>query len=86
MTHTTFSHTIYPNPFSNEVKITATETVNGEANIAVYNVLGEQIYTKTENCTETKEFTIDGNAWKPGVYFYSICTEDGVLQGKIIKE
>ena len=79
-------HQVYPNPFSSEVKITAAQGVNGVANIAVYNILGEQVYGKTENCTETKEFTIDGNTWKPGVYFYSISTEDGVLQGKILKE
>ncbi len=79
-------HTVYPNPFISKVKITAVQAVEGEANIAVYNVLGEQVYSKTDNCTETKEFTIDGNTWKPGVYFYSISTEDGVLQGKILKE
>ncbi len=79
-------HDVYPNPFTNEVKITAAQAVEGEANIAVYNVLGEQIYSKTYNCAETKEFIIDGSTWKSGVYFYSICTEDGVLQGKIIKE
>lgn len=79
-------HTVYPNPFTSEVKITAAQAVEGEANIAVYNVLGEQIYSKTYNCAETKEFIIDGSTWKPGVYFYSISTKDGLLQGKIVKE
>lgn len=79
-------HDVYPNPFTNEVKITAAQAVEGEANIAVYNVLGEQIYSKTYNCAETKEFIIDGSTWKPGVYFYSISTESGLLQGKIVKE
>lgn len=79
-------HTVYPNPFNGEVKITAAQGVNGLANIVVYNVLGEQVYSKNENCTETKEFTIDGSAWNPGVYFYSINTENGLMQGKIVKE
>lgn len=79
-------HTVYPNPFTNEVKITAAQAVNGTANIQVYNVLGEQVYSKTENCADTKEFGIDGSAWKPGVYFYSINTENGLMQGKIVKE
>lgn len=83
---TTLSHTVYPNPFTSEVKITAAQAVEGEANIAVYNVLGEQVYSKTYNCAETKEFIIDGSTWKPGVYFYSISTKDGLLQGKIVKE
>lgn len=79
-------HTVYPNPFTSEVKITAAQAVEGEANIAVCNILGEQVYSKTENCTATKEFTINGSAWKAGVYFYRISTEKGLLQGKIVKE
>ena len=82
---TSLTHAVYPNPFSGEVKIAAAQNVNGVANIAVYNVLGEQVYSKIENCTETKEFTIDGGTWKAGVYFYSISTKDGLLQGKIVK-
>ena len=79
-------HTVYPNPFTNEVSITAAQTVNGEANIVVYNVLGEQVYCKAESCTEATQFVIDGSEWKSGIYFYRISTEDGVLQGKIVKE
>lgn len=79
-------HVVFPNPFTSEVKIAAAQAVNGESNIVVYNMLGERVYSKVENCTETQNFTIDGSAWKPGVYFYSISTENGVLQGKIVKE
>lgn len=85
-TANSLQHTVYPNPFNGEVRITAAQAVNGMANIMVYNVLGEQVYNKAENCSETQDFTIDGSAWKPGVYFYSISTENGVLQGKIVKE
>lgn len=85
-TANSLQHTVYPNPFNGEVRITAAQPVNGVANIVIYNVLGEQVYSKSENCTETQDFTIDGSAWKPGVYFYSINTKDGVLQGKIVKE
>jgi hypothetical protein len=82
----TGTNNVYPNPFNGEVRITAAQAVDGAANIVVYNVLGEQVYSKAINCTETHDFTIDGSAWKPGVYFYSISTENGVLQGKIVKE
>ena len=80
------SHYVYPNPFTNKVKITAAQAVNGTANIQFYNVLGEQVYSKTENCADTKEFIIDGSALKPGIYFYSISTENGMMQGKILKD
>jgi len=84
--HNNLSHSVYPNPFANEVKIIANQAVNGTANIQVYNVLGEQVYSKTENCADTKELTIDGSALKPGIYFYRINTENGLLQGKIVKD
>lgn len=80
------AHTVYPNPFTDEVKIKAADAVNGTANIHVYNLLGEHVYQQTQCCTETKEFTIDGSALKPGIYFYCIDTDQGLLQGKIVKE
>lgn len=80
------SHQVSPNPFTNEVRITTAEAVSGTANIQVFNVLGEQVYSKTENCADTNEFSIDGSTLKPGIYFYRINTENGLMQGKIVKE
>ena len=79
-------HTAYPNPFTNEVRITTANAVNGPANIQVYNVLGAQVYQQTVNCTDTNEFTIKGSALKPGIYFYQVSTEEGMIQGRIVKE
>ena len=80
------SHSVYPNPFTNEVRITTAQGMNGMANVQVYNVLGEQVYCKTVNCAETKEFSIDGGVWKSGVYFYSISTDQARLYGRIVKK
>ena len=83
---TSKNHTVHPNPFTDEVRITTADAVNGAANVQVYNVLGAQVYQQTVNCTDAKEFTIDGSALKPGIYFYSINTENGLMQGRIVKE
>ena len=80
------NHTVHPNPFTNEVRIKAADAVNGTANIQVYNVLGAQVYQQTINCSDTNEFTIKGGALKPGIYFYSISTENGLMQGRIVRE
>lgn len=79
-------HEVFPNPFNGEVRITSSEAINGNANINVYNVLGTQIHHQTINCANTTEFVWDGSQVPSGIYFYSISTEDGLLQGKIIKE
>ena len=83
---TTLTHTVYPNPFTHEVRINAAEAVNGNASINVFNVLGEQVISKAMNCNETTEFVIDGSSLNAGIYFYSIATENGTLQGRIVKE
>lgn len=83
---TTLAHTIYPNPFTNEVRINAAEAVNGNASISVFNVLGEQVISKAMNCSETTEFVIDGSSLNAGIYFYNISTENGELKGRIVKE
>ncbi len=79
-------HLAMPNPFNSEFLIAAADAVNGTAQVMLYNLLGELVYSRTENCAYTQEFTIDGSALKPGVYFYSIDTSNGVIQGKIVKE
>ena len=77
---------VYPNPFSGEVRINAAEAVNGNANISVFNVLGEQVISRAMQCNGTTEFVIDGSSLMSGIYFYSIATENGKLQGRIVKE
>ncbi|MCQ2305054.1 MAG: T9SS type A sorting domain-containing protein [Bacteroidales bacterium] len=83
---TTLTHTVYPNPFTHEVRINAAEAVNGSASISVFNVLGEQVISKAMNCSETTEFVIDGSSLNAGIYFYNISTENGELKGRIVKE
>ena len=77
---------VYPNPFISEVHISAAEAVNGNANISVYNILGEQVISKAMQCNGTTEFVIDGSSLMSGIYFYSISTENGMMQGRIVKE
>lgn len=79
-------HLVFPNPFTNEVRITTADAVNGNADIQIYNVLGAQVYRQTVNCKDTKEFTIDGSTLKSGIYFYRISTKKGQMRGKIVKK
>ena len=79
-------HSVYPNPFSGMVRINSSETVNGVAQVSVYNILGIQVYTESIRCIETTEFVIDGSALNSGIYFYNIATKNGNMQGKIVKE
>ena len=83
---TATTSTVYPNPFQTSFTVNAVNPVSGKAVVNVYNVLGENVYTKAMNCSETTEFVIDGSNLNAGIYFYSINTENGTLQGRIVKE
>ena len=77
---------VYPNPFQTSFTVSAANPVSGKAVVNVCNVLGENIYTKVMQCNGTTEFVIDGSSLMSGIYFYSIATENGKLQGRIVKE
>lgn len=83
---TATTSTVYPNPFQTSFTVKAVNPVSGKAVVNVYNVLGENVYTKAMNCNNTTEFVIDGSSLNAGIYFYSISTEKGTLQGRIVKE
>lgn len=79
-------NSVYPNPFSNEVRIRTAETINGNALINVFNVLGEKVYGKAVSCNDSNEFVIEGGHLESGVFFYDIVTDNSRIRGKIIKE
>ena len=79
-------HEVIPNPFTDEVRIKSAQPLDGVARVQLYDVLGRRVYDATENGHAVNEFIIDGSALKPGIYFYDINTEKGVMRGKILKE
>lgn len=86
ITANSLSHSVYPNPFTNNVTINAAEPVNGVATFTVYNTIGEMVYSSTINCSETTEFRWNADDNANGVYLYQISTEKGMIQGRVVKE
>ncbi len=71
---------VYPNPATNNVTISSTENLQS---IAIYDILGKQIFTKTSNNSSE---TIDVSSFDNGVYFARILSENSVLSTiKIVK-
>ncbi|HXB12928.1 MAG TPA: T9SS type A sorting domain-containing protein, partial [Bacteroidia bacterium] len=73
---------LYPNPNSGLFTVSR-ENTNVKAEVGIYNMLGEKIYT-TELSTENTE--IDLNHKAGGLYLYRVVTESGTLisEGKFI--
>ncbi|HTA81441.1 MAG TPA: T9SS type A sorting domain-containing protein [Bacteroidia bacterium] len=84
------SNVLYPNP-SNGIFTLQTQSVSGENEISVYNVLGERIYcyqflNSTGAASSNMQFVIDLSDKSAGTYFYRLTAEDGHLEkaGKLI--
>ena len=72
---------IYPNPAKDFVKVS---TVNGQqSTVKVYNTLGMLVEEIEINSNETE---INVSDYNPGIYFFSIQTENGNVTRKIVVE
>ena len=77
---TTVDATLYPNPVNNILNIDAKEQITS---ISVYNLTGQQIFTKTMN---TKTSTVDMSAYKAGVYIIEVNSNANTRTYKVIKK
>lgn len=75
---TTF--TAYPNPVKDKLNIGYTESIK---DVTVYNLLGQQLFTKTINATEGQ---IDMSNLSTGTYLIKVSSGDKVHTMKVIKE
>ena len=64
---------IYPNPATTLLTVSG----NDIQKIEVYNLVGQEIYTGTENTINTESFA-------PGTYFVKVTTSNGVLTQKAV--
>ncbi|MEZ0004795.1 surface protein [Flavobacterium sp. 28YEA47A] len=73
---------MYPNPAKNQLHFEFTDSQNSEIQkIAITNMLGQTIYTITENPK-----SIDVSLLASGIYQISVSTDRGNWNGKFIKE
>lgn len=77
----------YPNPFNGSTIIPVELTQKTNVTIRVYNVLGEEVFTKTYNNTLNglNEFEISGN-FNSGFYIYTVEAGGYTVSGKMLAE
>jgi hypothetical protein len=71
---------LYPNPVKDILNISSETTIT---NIAIYNLLGQEVMTKSVNDTEN---SIDVSNLTSGTYFVKVTADNTVKTSKIIKE
>ena len=75
--------TIYPNPFTNEIRLKLNSSNVESYSVYVYNVLGKRIYSSIELNNET---TINLKTYPKGTYIIKLKTEDFIYTERVVKE
>lgn len=76
----------FPNPFSTGTKIGFNESLGGEVDLRVFNMLGGEVHLERIMSTVGENyFDFSGSSLMPGYYLYAIVREDKVLNGRLIK-
>jgi hypothetical protein len=77
---------VYPNPATDYVTIELPENLPQNAELKLYNALGQMVFQRSLNKGE-KAIKLDLKGFEIGAYFFEIIGEDGVLgSGKFVKE
>jgi PKD repeat protein len=76
---------LFPNPSSGEIEVRATNVTDNTVQIRIYNVLGQEVYScSEENTTGTVSKQIDLANLSSGSYFVKVITGKGSQNSKLI--
>lgn len=74
---------VYPNPFTNEIKIKLPEYIKGNYDFKVSDITGKTIYRKNQN---ERSFVWNGSSLPKGVYILSIESNGKTIAKKVVKK
>ncbi len=79
--------TVYPNPFSSEINITANLLMKNSISVSVYNMSGQLVKSNSFGTTPAGKhtFTLNVDNLESGIYFYQVVTNKVISTGKIVK-
>src|SRR5690606_11686394 len=77
---------VYPNPVTNILNISADLVSIADATVELYDVTGKLVYKNAELFYNTNSATIDISTLQPGVYMLKLQTDNTVQTVKIIKK
>jgi len=76
---------VSPNPFVGTVNF-AFDNNLGEATLEIYNVSGQLIRTDKQVISAGDTYSFDLTDAARGVYFYTVRSAEGTLEGKVVKQ
>ncbi len=80
-----FSLRIYPNPSNSRITIEINSQLQGQAELKVINLLGEEVYIKPiPTIHNSYQHQLDVSNYETGIYFLTLTTTNGLLTQKIV--
>jgi len=79
-------HQNFPNPFNPETNIKFTLQKDGQVQLSIYNITGQEVAVLVDEKMSqgTHQVTFDASSLTSGVYFYKLKTNYGVLTNKML--
>ncbi|KAB2805408.1 T9SS type A sorting domain-containing protein [Phaeocystidibacter luteus] len=75
----------FPNPAANEITITYDVNAAADVTLNIIDVTGRVVYTEVSNNVSGRQFqNINTSEFNNGVYFYTVSSENNVLEGKFV--
>ena len=79
-----FDFDLFPNPTDGKVNLVVSKSLNGNAVIEVYNLLGERmLHQKTSQMHQNETISIDLSKLSSGLYIITLRTENGSCSKKV---
>ncbi len=75
---------VYPNPATEDITVKLTYAYEENVEIAVYNLIGEQIHAIEATDAFNKEYTFDMSGQANGIYFVEVQTEEATTTKRFV--
>ena len=82
---TTNEFLVYPNPFSNYLRVENDSYTSNQASVSLYNSIGELVYFKDHNFSKIESILIPTEFLATAVYILHIQTEEELKKIKLVK-
>jgi hypothetical protein len=84
----TLVHSVYPNPFTDQVKFEFTASQDQLTLLRLFDMTGREVFRKSYSfkANVPSQITIDGKNLSRGVYSYFLLSGNASATGKIIRE
>lgn len=77
---------VYPNPFTDELKLDIYQPANGEVAIAITDITGREVYSSTKELSKGIHYlSIPVSSLQSGIYFIKAVSGERVMKQKLVK-